>query len=120
MKWLSDWKTKLGHGVGYKLSVTLMLLILVAGMVELGLPCPFERFLHIPCMGCGMSRAWMSVLNLDFQAAFSYHFMFWSVPPMVLCFWLDWEPFSKKWANTLLYTVVLAGFGINWLIHLFL
>jgi hypothetical protein len=39
---------------------------------------------------------------------------------MVLCFWLDWEPFPKKWANTLLYTVVLAGFGINWLIHLFL
>ena len=118
MKWLNDWKTKLTHAVGYKLGTTLFVLAAVGVMIGFGSPCPFDRFLHIPCLGCGMSRAWLSVLQLDFADAFSYHFMFWSVPPMVLCFWLNWEPFPKKWMNTALYTIVLAGFFVNWLVHL--
>ena len=120
MKWFCNWKEKLTHGVGYKALSTLLMLVVVGIMVGLGLPCPFDRFLHIPCLGCGMTRAWLSVLQLDFSAAFAYHGMFWSVPPMVLCFWLDWEPFTKKWVNTLLYGVVLAGFVINWVWHIVL
>lgn len=118
MNWLSDWKKKLTHGVGYKLSTTLFVAVAVGIMIGFSLPCPFMRFLHVPCLGCGMSRAWLSVLRLDFAAALSHHLMFWSVPPMVLCFWLNWEPFQKRWCNTLLYGVVLAGFAANWLIHL--
>ena len=118
MNWFTTLKTKFTHAVGYKISVTLFVAVVVGIMVGFSLPCPFVKFLHIPCLGCGMSRAWLSVLRLDFAAAFDYHLMFWSVPPMVVCFWLNWEPFTKKWANTLLYALVLSGFAVNWLVHL--
>ena len=118
MNWLTDWKQKLTHAVGYKLSVTLMVGLIAGIMIMFSLPCPFVKFLHIPCLGCGMSRAWLAALRLDFATAFDYHCMFWSVPPMLLCFWLNWEPFNKKWLNTAVYTVVLLGFAVNWLLHI--
>lgn len=38
--------------------------------------CPFKFFLGVPCFGCGMTRALISCLHLDFKAAFSYHPLF--------------------------------------------
>lgn len=38
--------------------------------------CPFKFFLGVPCFGCGMTRALMSCLHFDFNAAFSYHPLF--------------------------------------------
>lgn len=42
--------------------------------------CPFKYFLHIPCAGCGMTRAWQSVMMGDFSKAFYYHPMYFTVP----------------------------------------
>lgn len=42
--------------------------------------CPFKLFLHIECPGCGMTRAVISVLKLNFRQAFQYHPLF----PIVL------------------------------------
>lgn len=38
--------------------------------------CPFKLFLHVECPGCGMTRAMISVLKLDFRQAFEYHPLF--------------------------------------------
>ena len=38
--------------------------------------CPFKLFLHVECPGCGMTRAIISVLKLDFRQAFAYHPLF--------------------------------------------
>ena len=38
--------------------------------------CPFKLFLHVECPGCGMTRAIISVLKLDFRQAFEYHPLF--------------------------------------------
>lgn len=38
--------------------------------------CPFQFIWGINCPGCGMTRAWISVLRLDFKAAFQYHPLF--------------------------------------------
>lgn len=38
--------------------------------------CPFKLFLHVECPGCGMTRAMISVLKLDFRQAFTYHPLF--------------------------------------------
>ena len=46
--------------------------------------CPFHYFLHIPCPGCGISRAYMAALRLDFKAAFAYHPLFPTVAPAIL------------------------------------
>ncbi len=46
----------------------------------LNIGCPIKFMTGIPCAGCGMTRAWLSVLKLKFADAFSYHPLFWLVP----------------------------------------
>ena len=46
--------------------------------------CPFQYLFRIPCPGCGITRAYLSLLRLDFRAAFEYHPLFFAVAPMVL------------------------------------
>lgn len=42
--------------------------------------CPIKFVTGISCAGCGMTRAWLSVMKLKFADAFSYHPLFWIVP----------------------------------------
>ncbi|HBF37138.1 MAG TPA: hypothetical protein DDW50_07440 [Firmicutes bacterium] len=35
--------------------------------------CPFQRILGIPCLGCGMTRAFWQILHCHFQTAFAYN-----------------------------------------------
>ncbi len=58
--------------------IALGLVLLVA--VWRGTPCLFRRLTGIPCPCCGMSRAWIAALRLDFRGAFSFHPVFWSLP----------------------------------------
>lgn len=46
----------------------------------LDIGCVFRLMTGIPCPGCGMTRAWLAALRLDFAAAIAYHPLFWSVP----------------------------------------
>lgn len=47
----------------------------------LGIGCPIRFVTGISCAGCGMTRAWLSVLALDFPAAFYYHPLWPLIPP---------------------------------------
>lgn len=49
-------------------------IVLVYGLFNLmGITCPIKYVTGISCLGCGMTRAWISVLHLDFKGAFYYH-----------------------------------------------
>lgn len=50
-----------------------------------GVTCPIRFLTGVSCAGCGMSRAWLSLLRLDLAAAFRFHPLFWlPVPAAVL------------------------------------
>lgn len=49
---------------------------LYAAMELLGITCPIRALTGISCAGCGMSRAWLSLLQLDIASAFRYHPLF--------------------------------------------
>ena len=49
----------------------------------LGIGCPIKYATGISCIGCGMTRAWLSLLHLDIRGAFYYHPAFF-LPPLVL------------------------------------
>ena len=49
-----------------------------------GITCPILFITGVSCAGCGMSRAWLSLLRLDVAAAFSYHPLFWLPVPAAL------------------------------------
>ena len=65
--------------------------LVIHGVVLLSIPffifvytCPVHYFLHIPCPGCGITRAYIAILSLDWKAAFQYHPLFFMVLPMLL------------------------------------
>lgn len=46
--------------------------------------CPVAYFLHVPCPGCGVTRAYKAALALHFKEAFRYHPLFPVVLPAVM------------------------------------
>ena len=93
------------------------LLIFVFYKMEIG--CIFLRFLHIPCPGCGMTRAWLSALSLDFASAFRHHFMFWSAPLLYLWFLFDGKLFKNRKINKAAFILIALGFAANWFYQIY-
>lgn len=99
--------------LAYKLLITGLLLFYAAFLYAAEIQCPFYSLTGLRCFGCGMTRAWISVLQFDFHRAFSQHLMFWSVPLLYLFFLYDGRLFRKKWLNILFCLLMLTGFVIN-------
>ncbi len=51
--------------------------------------CPIKFLTGIPCPGCGMTRAILSALRLDFAEAFHFHPLFPLAPLFVLYIFFD-------------------------------
>ena len=56
------------------LSGTLFIFIIVTGKVNV--ECLFKKIFHISCPGCGLTRSFRSILNLDFINAFKYKILY--------------------------------------------
>ena len=84
----------------------------------LKVPCWLEALCHIPCPGCGMTRAYIQVLHLNFIGAFQMHPMFWSVPILFGYYLTDGHLFKNKWVNIILLILIAAGFAANWVLKL--
>ncbi len=46
--------------------------------------CPIRLIFNIPCPGCGLTRAFLSALKLDFAASFRYHPLFFPLAAIIL------------------------------------
>ncbi len=82
------------------------------------LPCVWQYFLHIPCPGCGMTRATLAALHFDFVAAFGHHLMFWAMPLLYIYFLTGGRLLPKPIIDKVILCGIAAGFAINWGIHL--
>lgn len=107
---ISHWKSKT---IG-----SLVYLGVVALLYTSGISCLYQHLFGVCCPGCGMTRALLAALRLDFKTAFSYHPMFWSVPLLYLYFWLDNGIFLRRSWNTILLCGIGVGFLINWIVNL--
>lgn len=65
--------------------------------------CPFRFFTGISCLGCGMSRALLCLLQFDFVSAFKFHPLIFIMPIVGVLFLLR-KRFSKKTRTILAYT----------------
>lgn len=77
--------------------------------------CPIRTLSGYPCISCGMSRAWLSALRLDFSAAFSFHPMFWSIPVLYLYILFDARLFKNAIINWTVFGLIAAGFLVNYI-----
>ena len=99
-----------------KLLLTLFYIIILYIFRMLGVPCIFKHFFGIECIGCGMTRAILSALRLDFKKAFMYHSMFWSIPVLYIYFIFDGKAIGRKIPDMIVLTVIFIGFILNWIL----
>lgn len=81
--------------------------------------CLLQRNTGIPCPGCGLTRAWLAAIDLDFAAAFSFHPMFWSVPILVLFLFYEGELFRSRRLNGGCLGLILALWAAAYAVKLF-
>ncbi len=96
--------------------------VVIFDLTGLGMPCILHELTGLQCGGCGMTRAAVSLLHLDFPAAFSYHALW----PVLVSYML-WVGISAavvyirrgeiqflpgKWWMHAAVLAVVAGYGI--------
>jgi len=87
-----------------------------------GSVCVAEATIGLPCPGCGLTRAWLAALSLDFGRAFSYHPLF-LIPPAFVAVYI-YKKVKRanartKWFDAVCVTVLLA-FGVTYAVRMFL
>ncbi len=85
LQWVKDQTER--KAVVEKMAAVCAVVVLYVGMGAIGIGCPIKYVTGISCAGCGMTRAWLAMLQLQWGEAFYYHPLFWT-PPIglfVLC-----------------------------------
>ena len=81
-----------------------------------GIGCPIKYLTGVSCMGCGMTRAYLSLLRLDFANAFRYHPLF-PIPVIAAVLFLFRSRISQKIVKVLLFTTIVL-FSIIYLLRI--
>ena len=96
----------------YWLAVLALLAAMLLFMQLLGITCPIKHLTGISCPGCGMTRACLSALRLDFSAAFAYHPLWVSLPLVaVLALVLHFKQ-KKRAFSVLIWTFTAAMLAV--------
>lgn len=89
-----------------------------------GFSCPVRSFFawlapqwRVTCPGCGLTRALVYALQLDFVSALKMHAMIWSVPVLIIYWLFDFHIFKKEWIDNVILCLFGVGFLVNWIVH---
>lgn len=85
---------------------------IIMNVLDMG--CIFEWLTGISCPGCGLTRAWLCVLKLDFTGAFYYHPL-WLIVPIVVMLYLIYDGSifkNKKLNHAVLYVFAAVVVGV--------
>ena len=95
---------------------------------KLHIPCIFKKIFHIPCPSCGMTRAFISIINLNFETAIHYNML--SIPTF-LTFTIIFITniidiiFKKQYLNNIInliikhYHIIILLLIISWIINIY-
>ena len=94
-----------------------VILALALGIVSLGYGCVFYNVFGVVCPGCGVTRAWLSLLSFDLIGALRFHALFLLIPPYLWflihggCSFLS-QARSHVRVFVIFFTVVLIAYNI--------
>ena len=89
------------------IELVLGLLIVVAIMYLTGIGCPIKYVTGVSCAGCGMTRAFMSLLRGQFKLAFYYHPLVYLMPFIMVYFFVK-DKLSGRIRKMLVFTICTA------------
>lgn len=98
-----------------KLIFTALYAALVVLLYRWDVPCLFLRFCGLSCPGCGMTRAYLALMQGDVMGAFAHHPMFWAVPIIYLFILFDGRLFRQRYLNYGSLILLGLGFLLTWL-----
>ena len=75
-------------------------------MWKTGITCVFLHFLGVPCPGCGMTRALLAILRLDFVAAIKYNPLIFCMPYVFAYIFLDFK--TRKVHNIIIKLIIFC------------
>jgi len=104
--------------LGWKLLALGIYMALLLLWLYFGLPCIPRLLLGVICPGCGLTRAWLSLLGGELAAAFRYHPMFWSIPVFVLFLLYDCRLFRNPRLNGWILGSLITAFILCYLVRL--
>lgn len=102
------------------LLVGIVAALLTTASLLLGHACPTYLIFGICCPFCGMTRAHLSALQLDFASAFAYHPAFFAGLPFLWVL-VHQRLFQSKWQKVLWWVLVgLLGatLGVTYIVRL--
>lgn len=98
---------------------TILIAAVYIGFHLAGVGCPIKFITGISCFGCGMSRAALSLLSLDFKASFHYHPLLPLVPiGIALVILNELGKIPKKLYNAAVNIIIALFIGV-WLLRMF-
>ncbi len=93
------------------------IVVLTAALLYIsGIGCPILRYTGIPCLGCGMTRACICLVQGKWEEAFYYHPMVYLMPFCVAVLF-RMEKFSKKQIKCMT-AVVIFLFAVTYMYRL--
>ena len=108
----------MSHTVKNRIKLIALLLLAAVLLHATGIGCPIRWLTGIPCAGCGMSRAFLSVFTGHFRAACEYHPLIFLTLPVALL-WLTGRLPERRIASlqkpavTLIITVFITVYIIR-------
>lgn len=103
-----------------KLAILLLIGVGAVAMWFLETGCLIQRFIGIPCMSCGMTRAFFTFINGNFAESLSLHPMLLSIPVLALIFLFSDKLFKGKTRipTIILLVLIITGFAVNYIFNL--
>lgn len=68
--------------------VILSFIVLILILYITGIGCPIRFLFGVCCPGCGLTRAYVSLLHMDLYSAFMYHPLF-ILPPIIFAIYIS-------------------------------
>lgn len=99
------------------LSLLIGIGLVVLWMSITNLGCPIKRITGISCAGCGMSRALLAAVHLQFDKAFYYHPLFW-LCPIIIVLYAWWEKISPA-IRKHIFRLIIISFCFVYVLRLF-
>ncbi len=100
----------------HKIIIIILLSIIVFGMWYFETGCLIQKFVGIPCLTCGITRAFFALINGNVILSFQTHPMLLSIPILIIMFIFSERIFSGKFKkySVILLVIILLGFVINY------
>lgn len=93
-----------------------LVLLILAAVFLLGWCCPFYCLLQIPCPGCGMTRAAISLMSGHLMESLQYHLFLIPTLLMAVFYAFFWLRQNRKMLNAVL-ILWTAGMIVCWMIR---